>query len=277
MATNVPIAGYTTLHTKAAAYRTYALAYRIEGPHPDGLFWDTADPYHYTRWQETDEGTFMIVGGEDHKVGQAADAGEKFERLHHYVEERFGSLPIHYRWSGQVIEPIDGLPYIGGNGRTFVSTGYAGQGMTFGTLGGMIVADLIDRRENRWAGLFDEKRAHIRGAITRFVTENVDYPKHMIKDRVARMDVEGKEALEVARGEGKILSLDGRKAAVFRDDSGRLIAVSPVCTHMQCDVAWNAAEKTWDCPCHGSRFDTDGSVINGPAREPLHELEIGDD
>ena len=277
MATNVPIVGYTTLHTKGAAYRTYAIAYRVEGPHPDGLFWDTADPYHYTRWQETDEGTFMIVGGEDHKVGQSAEAEEKFERLHHYVEEHFGSLPIAYRWSGQVIDPVDGLPYIGGNGKTFVSTGYAGQGMTFGTLGGMIVADLIAGRENRWADLFDEKRAHVRGAITQFVTENVDFPKHILKDRVAGMDVEAKTTIDVERGEGKIVSVGGKKVAAYRDDSDQVIALSPVCTHMRCDVAWNSAEKTWDCPCHGSRFNTDGSVINGPAREPLERIKSVDD
>lgn len=277
MATNVPIVGFTTLHTRAAAYRTYAIAYRVTGDHPDGLFWDTADPYHYTRWQETDSGTYLMVGGEDHKVGQADDTEKCFERVNQFAIEHFGSNPIHSRWSGQVIEPIDGLPFIGGSGKIYVSTGYSGQGMTFGTLGAMIVSDLIEGRENRFADLFDEKRIHVRGAVKEFLTENVDFPKHIVADRIARRDVDGKSTDAVEPGEGKILSVGGKKIAAYRDDSGSLFALSPVCTHLKCDVAWNSAERSWDCPCHGSRFAVDGRVLNGPAREPLQELELNED
>lgn len=271
-ATNVPIVGFTSLFLKDAAYRTYALGYLVEGPHPDGLFWDTADPYHYTRWQETDSGTYLIVGGEDHKVGQTE--GDSFERLKQYATGLYGEKPLRYQWSGQVINPVDGLPYIGGSDRMLVSTGYAGQGMTFGTLGAMIIADRITGRENRFAELFDANRKHVRGAVKDFLTENVDFPKHMIKDRLLRRDVEGRLTSEVANGEGKILSLEGRKVAVYRDEKGEVQMVSPVCTHMGCDVAWNGNEKTWDCPCHGSRFKTDGAVINGPATEPLKPIDL---
>ncbi|HVS33151.1 MAG TPA: FAD-dependent oxidoreductase, partial [Thermoanaerobaculia bacterium] len=264
-ATNVPIVSFTTLHVKDAAYRTYAMAYPSKGAHPDGLFWDTAEPYHYTRWQETGEGEFMIVGGSDHKVGQEADTEKCFTGLQQYVDEHFGPQQPRYRWSGQVIDPVDGLPYIGRSGNIYVSTGYAGQGMTFGTAGAMICADLITGRENAWAELFDWKRVHARGAIKDFISENVDYPRRMIMDRLVRSNVETKDVADVKPGEGKIVSVGGRKLAVHRDDAGTLHALSPVCTHMGCDVAWNDAERTWDCPCHGSRFKTTGEVLNGPA------------
>jgi glycine/D-amino acid oxidase-like deaminating enzyme/nitrite reductase/ring-hydroxylating ferredoxin subunit len=273
-ATNVPIAGFISLNLKDAAYRTYALACPWEGENPDGLFWDTDEPYHYTRWQETDQGKFLIVGGADHKVGQEKDTESCFADLEKYTAEKFGKRTTAFRWSGQVIDPVDGLPYIGQAGKMFVSTGYAGQGMTFGTVGGMIVADLITGRENPWADLFNANRIKARGAIKDFVTENVDFPKHIIKDRILRLDVETKRTVDVKPGEGKIASIAGQKVALFRAENGTLQAVSPICTHMRCDVHFNNAEKTWDCPCHGSRFKTDGAVLNGPAKEPLEKLEV---
>jgi len=129
----------------ADSFRSYVLAFASAGDRPNGLFWDTADPYHYTRWQDTDAGSFMIVGGEDHKVGQERDAEESFARLLEYTSALWSPQRIRYRWSGQIIEPVDGLPYIGGSGKLNVSTGYAGEGMTFGTVGAMIVADLVRR------------------------------------------------------------------------------------------------------------------------------------
>lgn len=278
MATNTPIHGFTTIHTKQAPYRTYAAAYSVDHA-IDGLFWDTADPYHYTRWQETDAGTYMIVGGEDHKVGQEEDTEQCFARLQQYVIEKFGAHPQRFAWSGQVLEPADGLPFIGGSGPIFISTGYAGQGMTFGTIGGVIVSDLILGRSNEWADLFAPSRVHLRGAMTDLITENKDFPTHLAKDRLTSWNVESKDTRDVRSGDGKIIEVEGRKLAVYRDDAGRLCALSTVCTHMKCDVAWNNAEKTWDCPCHGSRFAIDGKVVNGPAREPLERFEVseGDD
>jgi glycine/D-amino acid oxidase-like deaminating enzyme/nitrite reductase/ring-hydroxylating ferredoxin subunit len=273
-ATNVPIVSFTTLHVKDAAYRTYAIAYPSEGSHPDGLFWDTAEPYHYTRWQETDQGTFMIVGGADHKVGHEQDTEKCFADVNQYVAEHFGTQNERFRWSGQVLDPIDGLPYIGRSGNIYVSTGYAGQGMTFGTIGGKICADLITGVESPYAELFNWSRMHARGAIKDFITENQDYPRRMIMDRVLRTNIETKDLFEVKAGEGKIVSVDGRKLACYRDDSGQLHAVSPICTHMGCDVAFNDAEKSWDCPCHGSRFKTTGEVLNGPAHDPLKKISL---
>ena len=272
MATNVPVAGYTHIHTLAAPYRTYAIAFEWNGAHPEGLFWDTADPYHYTRWQDTDEGTFMIVGGEDHRVGEEEDTEACFQRLLDYTREHYPDARERYRWSGQVIEPHGGLPLIGGKENVYISTGYAGQGMTFGTVGAMIVADLITGVDNPWASVFDLDRVRPHMTAREFLTENLHFPVHLAKDRLTSFDVEAKSLDEVKSGEGKIVQLNGKKIAAFRDGAGALHCLSPVCTHMKCDVAFNDAEKTWDCPCHGSRFTTDGEVLNGPAREPLAKV-----
>ena len=276
MATNVPIAGFTHVHVKAAPYRTYAVAFEVSGDHPDGLFWDTADPYHYTRWQQTDQGTFLIVGGEDHRVGENESTEESFATIEAYARECFGSHPLRHRWSGQVIEPHGGLPLMGGAENVYISTGYSGQGMTFGTAGAMLITDLITGVDNAWAALFDYNRMRVDLTSKEMITENVGFPAHLISDRLTKRDVEGHATSELASGEAKILSIDGKKVAAYRDEAGALHCVSPVCTHMKCDVAWNDAERTWDCPCHGSRFTPDGEVLNGPAREPLAELRIED-
>jgi glycine/D-amino acid oxidase-like deaminating enzyme/nitrite reductase/ring-hydroxylating ferredoxin subunit len=274
MATNVPISGFTHVHTLAAAYRTYAMAFEFSGEHPDGLFWDTADPYHYTRWQEIEGRTYLIVGGEDHRVGEEEDSEGCYERLSTYVREHFGDRPLHYRWSGQIIEPHGGLPLIGGSGRIFTSTGYSGQGMTFGTLGAMLVTDLIAGIESPWAELFSLHRLRPHVTTREFMTENAHFPAHLASDRLTSRDVEEGSPGDVVAGEARIISQNGRKLAVYRDPAGALHCVSPVCTHMKCDVAWNQAEESWDCPCHGSRFRPDGEVINGPARDPLEKIDL---
>jgi glycine/D-amino acid oxidase-like deaminating enzyme/nitrite reductase/ring-hydroxylating ferredoxin subunit len=273
MATNVPIAGFTQVHLKASPYRTYAMAFEAKKDHPEGLFWDTADPYHYTRWQETDEGTFLIVGGADHHVGHEEETDEAFERLAEYARRYHGPLTLRYRWSGQVIEPYGGLPLIGGADNLYIATGYSGQGMTFGTVGAMLVTDLITGVENPWAEIFSHRRIRPDMTVREFITENVHFPAHLASDRLTSLDVEGTSVDEVVSGDAKILRVDGKKVAAYRDDAGQLFCVSPVCTHMGCDVAWNKAEKSWDCPCHGSRFAPDGAVLNGPAKKPLERVD----
>lgn len=274
MATHVPIAGFTHVHLKSAAYRTYAIGYSNNGGSThEGLFWDTADPYHYTRWQETDAGTFLIVGGEDHRVGEEEDTEGSFARLREYTRESFGVRPERFRWSGQIIEPHGGLPLIGGAKDVYISTGYSGQGMTFGTAGAMLVSDLILGMSNPWADVFDPMRNRPHVTTKEFITENMHFPAHLLSDRLTAAGVEAKSMEEVGNGEGKIVKVDGKKVAAYRDDQGALHCLSPICTHMKCDVAWNSAERTWDCPCHGSRFTPTGDVLNGPAHEPLEKLD----
>jgi|CXWL01.1.fsa_nt_gi glycine/D-amino acid oxidase-like deaminating enzyme/nitrite reductase/ring-hydroxylating ferredoxin subunit len=271
LATHAPF-NNALLQTKVASYRSYVLALRLMDGEvaPLGLFWDTEDPYHYIRSHASDGGPLLIVGGEDHKTGKDEDTTERFETLLAFAAARFKVASVQYRWSAQVIEPVDGLPFIGresGSEHVYVATGFSGTGITFGTLAGMINTDLILDRKNPYQDLYDPSRFKAKASIVDYVKENVDFPVHLVKDRLK--GAEATSLAEVAKGEGKIVELGGEKTAVYRDERGLLHAVSPVCTHMGCLVGFNNAEKTWDCPCHGSRFDKDGKVLNGPAVTPL--------
>lgn len=280
VATHNPIAGKsswlnaTLLQTKLALYTTYAVAGRVEaGAVPDALFWDTAEPYQYLRIDRHRGHDVVILGGEDHKTGQEADTPACYARLERALKARLAGVTPTHRWSGQVIETNDGLPLIGevAPGQ-FISTGYGGNGITFGTLGAMMAADAVTGRGNPWSGLFDAGRTKIRGGLWDYIRENKDYPYYIVRDRFA--GAEGRSLREVERGTGKVLSLDGQRAAVYREPDGAVVVRSATCTHMGCQVQWNAAESTWDCPCHGSRFATDGRVLGGPAEEPLEKLEV---
>lgn len=279
LATHNPLMGITNLasatlfQTKLALYTSYVIAGRVaHGELPDALFWDTADPYHYVRLAPGRDSDLVIFGGEDHKTGQATDTQDCYERLERTLEAVVPTIELTHRWSAQVIETPDGLPYIGESAEhQYIATGFAGNGMTFGTLGAMIAADAIAGRMNPWSELFDVGRTKIRGGAWEYVKENKDYPYYLIRDRFA--GVEGRTLRSVKRGQGKILELDGQKVAAFRDESGKTSLHSAICTHMACVVGWNDAERTWDCPCHGSRFTSDGKVLAGPAESPLPEFK----
>jgi glycine/D-amino acid oxidase-like deaminating enzyme/nitrite reductase/ring-hydroxylating ferredoxin subunit len=267
VAAHVPISNRLMLHTKLAAYRSYAVG--IEMPFPtDALFWDMADPYHYIRMQRIEGRTVLIVGGEDHKVGETDDTATPFERLEDYVLSHFDRevSATDYRWSGQIVESVDGLAYVGRNAlssRIFVATGYSGNGMTYATLAAMVLADQLQEKENQWSDLLDATRIKPIASAKAFVAENVDFPKTLVRDRIP---LPGLEALgEISPGEGRVLSVRGNRLAVYRNGNGELAAVSAVCTHLGCLVRWNTTDKSWDCPCHGSRFDPHGRILNGPA------------
>jgi glycine/D-amino acid oxidase-like deaminating enzyme/nitrite reductase/ring-hydroxylating ferredoxin subunit len=266
---NTSLASATLLQTKLALYTSYAIAGRVKpGTIPDALFWDTADPYHYVRLERYDGNDIVIFGGEDHKTGQAADTNRCYSRLERTLLSMLEGVKVTHRWSGQVIETPDGLPYIGETAEhQFVGTGFSGNGMTFGTLTGMMAADRLAGRTNPWSELFDPGRKKLRGAAWDYVKENKDYPYYMIRDRFA--GAEARSIREVPRGSGKIVEVKGEKLAVYRDERGAATLRSAICTHMGCVVDWNEAERTWDCPCHGSRFKTDGGIIAGPAESPL--------
>jgi glycine/D-amino acid oxidase-like deaminating enzyme/nitrite reductase/ring-hydroxylating ferredoxin subunit len=274
MATNTPVNDRVAIHTKQAPYRTYVLGARVpRGSFPLVLLWDTPDPYHYVRLQpgtsdESDD--VLIVGGEDHKTGQADDLDERFARLEAWTRERFPQVrSIDYRWSGQVMEPVDALAFIGRNPldepNVYVATGDSGQGMTHGTIAGMLLADLITGRENAWASLYDPSRVTL-GAATDFARENVNVAAQYT-DYVTRGEVD--DVAAIPPGHGAVIRRGATKRAVYRSPDGALVEHSAVCSHLGCIVRWNAVERTWDCPCHGSRFATDGHVVNGPASKPL--------
>ncbi len=264
----------TLLQTKLFPYTTYAIGARIpSGAAPEACFWDTADPYAYLRVERGDTGDYAIYGGGDHKTGHETDTLARYRELEQNLAKFLPAAEVRDHWSGQVLETADGLPYIGelSNGH-FIATGFAGNGTTFGTLGAMMAVDAVLGRPNGWRGLFDPHRKPIRhGAAMEFLRENTDYPWHIIRDRFAhhrQVDI-----ARLAPGEGAIVDIDGCMTAVYRDKDGSLTACSPVCTHMGCHVEWNNAEKTWDCPCHGSRFSpATGEVLSGPAGRPLQRL-----
>jgi glycine/D-amino acid oxidase-like deaminating enzyme/nitrite reductase/ring-hydroxylating ferredoxin subunit len=279
LATHTPLVGVKNLltaallQTKLALYSTYVVAGRVaRGTVPDVMLWDTADPYHYLRLEPQGEFDLVIYGGEDHKTGQAADTTDCYTRLEKKLKALVPAVEVTHRWSGQVIETADGLPYIGETAaRQFASTGYAGNGMTFGTLGGMMAADYVLGRRNPWTGLFHPERKKVRGAAWDYLRENKDYPYYFVRDRFA--GAKGRSLRAVPRGAGRVIEYNEQQVAAYRDESGDVSLCSAVCTHMGCMVDWNEAERTWDCPCHGSRFKTDGTVIGGPAEAPLGKIE----
>jgi nitrite reductase/ring-hydroxylating ferredoxin subunit len=273
VATHSPSSNKFTLQTKIAAYRTYAIGVRIQGKKQPsaGLFWDLDDPYHYIR----QEGDVWIIGGEDHKTGQNPESDEAFRNLKDYTAAHFGITESQYQWSGQVIEPVDGLPYIGVSPLTkhhYVATGFSGNGMTFGTLSGMIISDLILGKSNPYENLYDPKRIKPRVAALDYVSENKDYPLCLLKGLLPQNEVSSVD--EIKPGEGKKIEISGKATAVYRDQEGKLHAVTATCPHMGCKVNWNPAESTWDCPCHGGRFDCKGKLLNGPPKKDLDPVEL---
>ncbi len=278
IATHTPLMGKTNLalatlfQTKLYLYSSYVLGGRVpKGTVPDALFWDTADPYNYLRLDARRDFDYVIFGGQDHKTGQANDTEARYRSLETTLKQILPQLEITHRWSAQVIETPDGLPYIGETSpRQFAATGYAGNGMTFGTLAGMMARDAVLGRRNPWDQLFDTGRTKVKGGVWDYVKENADYPYYMIRDRI--VGPQAKTLREIGRGAGKIVDLKGQRVAAYRSPSGRVTLLSPVCTHLGCIVDWNEAESTWDCPCHGSRFKPTGDVLSGPAESPLGKL-----
>jgi len=268
VAANVPVNNRVLLHTKIAAYRSYALAIEVEPGYIRGLFWDTAEPYHYTRPHDIEGRSYLIIGGEDHRTGAETQTEVHYDSLLEFARARFVGGPVTHHWSGQIIEPVDGLPFIGpnsGSSHVFVATGYAGTGITYGTLAGMMFADHVSGRKNPYAELYDATRVKPVASAYDYVAENLAFPAHLLKDRLTNTNVDVTSPEDLRPGEGGIFAGQDGKTAVCRDRQGALHAASPVCTHLACDVAWNRAEQSWDCPCHGSRFSPDGQVINGPA------------
>lgn len=277
LATHSPAATRGLIHTRIAAYRTYVLGLRLEGGRggvDDALFYDTADPYHYVRFEETASGPVLIVGGEDHKTGQG-DPERSYERLETWCRARFPVSEVAWRWSGQVYDPHEGIPYIGAHdrdGRVLFGTGYAGNGMTFGTVAAMVLADRILGRSNPWTRLYSPSRFKPLAGATRYVQENLDFPLHLLGDRFRPADAAA--LADVPPGEGRLVDVGGRRVAAFRDSDGAVSTCSATCPHLGCHVQWNAAEKSWDCPCHGSRFDARGGLLNGPAAADLERLRL---
>lgn len=280
VATNSPINDIVTIHTKQAAYTTYVIGVRVpRGSVKRALYWDTLDPYHYVRLESVShEGSdydLLIVGGEDHKSGQADDGAERFSRLEVWARERFPMMEkTEFFWSGQVIEPVDAVAFIGRNPgddrNVYIATGDSGMGMTHGTIAGILITDLIMGRESLWESLYDPSRKTLR-ALVKFAKENINVATQYAKDYFTGGDVYSVN--QIPSDEGAIIRRGLAKIAVYCDEKGVLHERSAVCPHLGGIVRWNTLEKTWDCPCHGSCFNRYGKVINGPANSDLGQIE----
>ena len=284
VATNSPVNNIVATHLKQTAFRTYVIAGLVKkGILPHALWWDTGDhkedaqipPYHYVRLSPyNDEYDLLISGGEDHPTGdmpkEDISADHRYQLLEGWTRERFPLEEILYRWSGQVEEPVDSVAFIGKNpmdkSNVYIITGDSGTGMTHCTIGGILICDLIQGRKNPWEKIYKPSRLTLASSPL-FFKELIRGIAGLLMKTPADQRV--KDVLEVQPGEGKICSIDGHLCGVYHDESGDLEIVSAKCTHLGATLQWNKDEKSWDCPWHGSRFTSDGQVLNGPANRNL--------
>jgi glycine/D-amino acid oxidase-like deaminating enzyme/nitrite reductase/ring-hydroxylating ferredoxin subunit len=275
VATNAPINDRLAIHSKQAPYRTYAMAFALpRGALPDALWWDTLDDYHYVRLNpgrgDTD---VLIVGGADHKSGEADDAFVRFAALEAWMRNLVPRLGREtHRWSGQVMNTIDHMSFTGrnpGHEHVYVHTGDSGQGITHGVVASLILTGLIENGNHPWAEVYDPARKPLKAA-TSYVSENLTVLKNFA-EYVAPGELNSLD--ELKPGCGAIIRDGMKKIAAFRDEDGGLTLRSAVCTHLGCHLHWNSLERCWDCPCHGSHFSVDGTALNGPAIAPLAEVD----
>ncbi len=277
VATHFPFPDRSLAFARVHPQRSYALACRIEGDVPEGMFLSGDSPTRSIRAAPLDGDELLIVGGEGHPPGTGGDSRERYRALERFAREHWDVTSVEYRWSAQDNTTIDLLPYVGRltprSRHVLMATGFNKWGMTGGTAAAMLLTELAQGRDHEWAPLFNPNRFKPRASAATLVQENAQVGFRMVYDRVTKR---GDRPLgDLAPGEGDIVSLGKDKVAGFRDDDGRLFAVSSRCTHLGCQVNWNAAERSWDCPCHGSRFGPDGRVLQGPAVHRLERKPLG--
>jgi glycine/D-amino acid oxidase-like deaminating enzyme/nitrite reductase/ring-hydroxylating ferredoxin subunit len=275
-ATHIP-PGVNILHFMNAPYRSYAIAFRLRGDcHPKELGYDLTEPYHYYRTQKINGENLLIAGGEDHKTGHADDTGECFSKLENYVREHFDVDTAVYSWSSQYYEPADGLPYIGvlpgSQGKIYTATGFRGNGMIFGTITSQILGDLILTGSSKYKNLFDPGRIKPVAGFANFVKEQAAVVLDFVKDKVFAEKVNS--LAELSEGEAKVVKCEGESYAVYKEKGGKLHLLKSTCPHARCEVRWNSAEISWDCPCHGSRFNVNGKMLTGPTVKNLQRIEL---
>lgn len=279
VATCTPVNNRVFIHTKQAAYRTYAIAASIpKGSVQTGLFWDTMDPYHYVRLQKdlnNPDADWLIIGGEDHKTGQDPDIESKYSHLEKWAKKRFSMIKkIEHHWSGQVFETMDSIAFIGRNPEDkniYIATGDCGNGITHGTIAGILLPDLILKKDHPWKNLYDPSRKTL-SAIKEYLEENINAISQY-KDLLTPGEKGTVETL--APGEGMILRDGLKRIAVYKDKENKIHVHSGFCTHLGGCLQWNCGEKSWDCPVHGARFDGCGHVLNGPAINDLKPEKEG--
>lgn len=276
LATHTP-KGINMVQAEMIASQEFGLAARLNGAaYPEGIFWGYDETRHSFRSYMHNGEQYLIVVGEMHHTGHDEDTEQIFDRLAQFTRSSFSVDAIDYTWLGQHYHPADKLPYIGksaGASNLYIATGFSTDGLTFGPLSAMIITDDIMERSNPWQDLYKATRIEPVKGGKQILKENKDVVMHLARDYLTSKEVKGLD--DIRPGDGGIVEMNGDKLAVYRDNQGVLTALSPVCTHMKCMVHWNNAEKTWDCPCHGSRFSTDGSVVEGPALQALERKQVG--
>lgn len=276
--TNAPFVGSEVIHTRLQPYRTYAIGARVpKGAFKDALYWDTLDPYHYTRVEQKADHDLVILGGEDHKSGAQEDTEQAWMHLQNYLREAVDEYALAYKWSGEVLETDDDLPYIGRvPGRPeneLMVTGDSGTGMTNGTIGALMCVERVLGRGTPWDELYDPARM-LAGttAVGQFIKHNAEAASKLVGRALKRSEVD--DIAELEPGQGAIVKRGGKPIALARTKDGVLHGVSGLCTHVGCTVKWNHGEQSWDCPCHGSRFSPAGEVLHGPAAKPLAPVDL---
>lgn len=267
--------GISQFDMRVAPYQSYVVAARVEDEIPDAMFWDDASPYHYTRLASSQETDLVLIGGGDHKTGQGGDERDSLHQLKQYAQQRFRIREFEHSWSAEYFEPADGLPFVGRVPSTkhlYVSTGYSGTGLTFGTTAGRLLADLVLGGSTPLSKLFSPSRLKPLVAAGALLKENLNVAKRFVADRFTADEVGSLE--EVPPGMGRLVKYEGKQWAVYRDENGAVHVLSPTCTHMGCHVQWNEAETTWDCPCHGGRFSAFGERLYGPPAKDLSEQAL---
>jgi glycine/D-amino acid oxidase-like deaminating enzyme/nitrite reductase/ring-hydroxylating ferredoxin subunit len=265
-ATHIP-PGINLLHFRNAPYRSYAAAFTLKsGTYPGGLIYDLKHPYHYFRTHTINGKEYIIGGGFDHKTAHEKNTNKVFLELEAYMHKYFDIGAIYYKWSSQYFNAADGVPYIGllpGHDKIYTATGFCGNGITFGSIAGKVICQLITSGDSPYKQLFNPSRIKPIAGFENFVKENADVISKFIGMRFSYEKV--KQLAELAPGEAALAEWEGKKLALYKDEQGKIHALDPVCPHARCLVEWNNAERSWDCPCHGSRFGGNGALLTGPA------------
>ena len=276
-ATHIPPGGVNVLHFRNAPYRSYVIAAELtdETAYPDGLVYDMQDPYHYFRTHVIDGKKYLVSGGHDHKTGHG-EPEQSLTDLINYTKECYSVKSIGAKWSAQYYDPADGLPYIGhlpgASDGIYVATGFSGNGMILGTVSAIVLSDMIAKGESAYQDLFKPGRIKPIAGFTEIVKENADVAARFFADRFGIEELDS--FAQIPADTGEIVEYNDKKVAIYKDPSGNVKALDPVCTHTGCYVNWNNVEKSWDCPCHGGRFNADGQVLTGPPRMDLKQVDI---
>ncbi|WP_102272999.1 FAD-dependent oxidoreductase [Cytobacillus massiliigabonensis] len=255
--------------------RSYVLGVKVKEEFPGGMYISADSPTRSLRYTPYNDEKLILVGGESHKTGQGIDMMKHYEALEAFAKETLGITDIPYRWSTQDLITLDKLPYIGPitkqKSGIYVATGYRKWGMTNGTTAALLLRDLIIGAENPYKELFDPARFQTDPSLKEVISINTDVAKHLIK---GKLETVSKEPSDLENDEGSVVMINGKRAGAYKDKEGKLHLIDTTCTHMGCETEWNAGERTWDCPCHGSRFSYDGEVFNGPAKKPLKKIDL---